>query len=436
MKFQTLPREKLSLNPKDYHYFGRYKCPLLYYSLLQNWGDSRDTSSTLPSIQGQIVVLDGHWSCSQSEWDLISERTIKAIKQKDLKYFKDYFFAALTASNSLSSFLKNEKKGTVEEQLETLFEEVHFLEYPWFYILPLCETIEVWLKKKVDSETLSLFFTPEKPTLLAEYQKSLLDLKINPQKIDSLVKKFAWVGMMHFWGEPNNREKILENSKSISQFVTQIPAFDKIPSDLKWILPITQKATYYRQHFAELCAIASYQLYEIFKKFSIDPDVALWMTPEELLEYLSKKSEISPDVIKNRKLGYGLFNSILTGKDLQIMFDKFVEKVPEKIVIQGTVACKGLAKGKVKIILSPHDMKKMNEGDILVAHETTPDLMNALYKAAAIIADIGGLTSHAAIVSRELGIPCVIGTKIATQLLRDGDMVGVDANIGVVRILK
>jgi len=90
----------------------------------------------------------------------------------------------------------------------------------------------------------------------------------------------------------------------------------------------------------------------------------------------------------------------------------------------------------VKIVESVEDIKKMNKGDILLSETTYPALLPAMKIAGAIITNIGGLTCHAAIVSRELGIPCVIGTKIATKVLRDGDLVEVDADKGVVRIIK
>ena len=80
-------------------------------------------------------------------------------------------------------------------------------------------------------------------------------------------------------------------------------------------------------------------------------------------------------------------------------------------------------------------MKKMRPGDILVSHMTYPDIVVSMKKAGAIITDMGGITCHAAIVSRELGIPCVIGTKIATKVFKDGDEVEVDATKGVVRKL-
>ena len=78
-------------------------------------------------------------------------------------------------------------------------------------------------------------------------------------------------------------------------------------------------------------------------------------------------------------------------------------------------------------------MNKMQQGDILVSIATTPAIVPAMKKAAAIVTDEGGLTCHAAIVSRELGVPCVIGTKIGTKIFKDGDMIEVDADEGTVK---
>jgi pyruvate,water dikinase len=80
-------------------------------------------------------------------------------------------------------------------------------------------------------------------------------------------------------------------------------------------------------------------------------------------------------------------------------------------------------------------MVKMNRGEILISASTSPNLMPAILKAAAIVTNEGGLTCHAAIVSREFKIPCVVGTQFATQVLKDGDRVEVDAGKGIVRKL-
>ena len=78
----------------------------------------------------------------------------------------------------------------------------------------------------------------------------------------------------------------------------------------------------------------------------------------------------------------------------------------------------------------------MNKGDVLVAETTSPEFMPACTKAAAIITNQGGLLSHAAVISRELHIPCVVGLKIATKVFKDGDLIEVDADKGIMKILN
>jgi len=105
-------------------------------------------------------------------------------------------------------------------------------------------------------------------------------------------------------------------------------------------------------------------------------------------------------------------------------------------VITGNTACKGFIKGKAKVIFELSELNKVQKGDVLVTSMTTPEMIPALKKASAIITDEGGITCHAAIVSRELKIPCVIGTVNASSLISDGDLLEVDANKGRVKIIK
>ena len=98
--------------------------------------------------------------------------------------------------------------------------------------------------------------------------------------------------------------------------------------------------------------------------------------------------------------------------------------------IEGAAASCGRARGKVIIVKTVADLGKVKRGDVLVAVTTHPDYVPAMRKAYAIVTDEGGITSHAAIVSRELNLPCVVGTKIATKVLRDGDNVEVDGDSG------
>jgi pyruvate,water dikinase len=102
------------------------------------------------------------------------------------------------------------------------------------------------------------------------------------------------------------------------------------------------------------------------------------------------------------------------------------------VLVSGSPASPGVASGPVKIVHDPSQIDKVLEGDILVADMTTPDFVPAMKRAAAIVTDRGGRTAHAAIVSRELGIPCVVGSENATTTLHDGQVITVDGSSGKV----
>jgi pyruvate,water dikinase len=123
--------------------------------------------------------------------------------------------------------------------------------------------------------------------------------------------------------------------------------------------------------------------------------------------------------------------------DIKQLVDQMVPRADtgtEKL--RGQVGNPGTYTGRVKVIMNTDDFHKMESGDVLVSTMTTPDFVILMQKSGAIVTDIGGMLCHAAIVSREMNKPCVIGTKFATQVLHDGDLVEVDADNGVVHILQ
>jgi len=104
----------------------------------------------------------------------------------------------------------------------------------------------------------------------------------------------------------------------------------------------------------------------------------------------------------------------------------------EEPILRGTGASPGVVSGRVKIVKKLDGMNEVKEGDIMVAKMTSPDMVPAMRRAAGIVTNEGGLTCHAAIVSRELGAPCIVGTKEATKVLRDGMMITMDGKKGMV----
>ena len=105
-------------------------------------------------------------------------------------------------------------------------------------------------------------------------------------------------------------------------------------------------------------------------------------------------------------------------------------KVEGEIILTGLAASPGIASGKIKIVRDLSDLEKIKTGDILVTRMTNPDMVVSMQKSAAIVTDEGGLTAHAAIVSREMGIPAVVGTREATIKLKEGEIITVDGTSG------
>ncbi len=106
--------------------------------------------------------------------------------------------------------------------------------------------------------------------------------------------------------------------------------------------------------------------------------------------------------------------------------------IKENQLLIGSAASPGIATGKVRIVCTKDDIKNIQKGDIIVTTMTSPDLVPSMNKSAAIITDLGGRTCHAAIVSREMGIPAIVGTQDATKILQNGRMITVDAYNGIV----
>jgi len=105
-------------------------------------------------------------------------------------------------------------------------------------------------------------------------------------------------------------------------------------------------------------------------------------------------------------------------------------------LIKGQIGFPGKIVGRVRIIKNKRQADKLKEGEIIVSPMTTPEFVDIMKKASAFITNEGGVICHAAITARELKKPCIIGTGVATQVLRDGDLIELDANKGIVRIIE
>jgi phosphohistidine swiveling domain-containing protein len=181
-------------------------------------------------------------------------------------------------------------------------------------------------------------------------------------------------------------------------------------------------------------------LEEIGRRISVPGKILINARFYEIVSALLGKTRINAKTLNSRQRPFGM---ISYGRKVEYFFGKDYNKFYKKIKlikyclseVRGQIAYPGIVRGKVRLIWEDKDISQLRKGEILVTRMTTPDYIFAIQKSAAIVTDIGGVTSHASVISRELGKPCVIGTINATRALKTGDLVEVDADKGIVKKL-
>jgi phosphohistidine swiveling domain-containing protein len=210
-----------------------------------------------------------------------------------------------------------------------------------------------------------------------------------------------------------------------------------------------EKDVYYRRLMKTIERFRDANHYSAFERWVINPYVKQYARERNIAfeeaqlllfsEIKTKKKIGKAELAKRKKHFIYVFfdgrEALHSGQRLQTEVESIAAPLQafSGDALKGTVAQRGVARGRVKIVNHREDVNKFRKGNILVSISTHPDLLPAMKRAGAIVTDEGGMISHAAIISRELGVPCIVGTKIATKFLKEGDRVEVDAEKGIVR---
>jgi len=228
--------------------------------------------------------------------------------------------------------------------------------------------------------------------------------------------------------------------RAFAQFIKHITGEDAVRCLVfhRFVFIRTDRIDAWKKHAAIMYPFALYVGHKIDASLSIRE--ASMLSCKEIVAILEgKQGPSAQEMLKRgtRRLAMTIYTPQGTSSTTDSMRIATVRKAYQKKVgldmVKGMPACKGLVKGVVKIYLHKSDMSPNDAGYVLVCRHTSPQDLMYMKKAIAIVTDEGGVTSHAAIVSRELGIPCVVGTKHAIDVFKTGDLVEVDANSGVVR---
>lgn len=352
------------------------------------------------------------------------------------------------------------------ENFERMIDEERKIHFYW--ALPACHlyyTMEKLLIEQaavdgVDAGTYIASLPPlETPLLSRERELRVLRTKASERVRSELERdagfmsafeehreRYGWITLSNWVGEPLTKELLWEH-------VMQESPLDE-PHEPMTIPEGTQKAAarlfsvaYAKQAGAEHQGMFTYHflpfLRKVAEKLGLSYTELISLTHKEVLAAL--RGELSAEeLIKRAKRRESLNWAVIIGEDgyaeivedeedvktLSVLIPKFEKNAQE---LKGQPGYKGVVRAPAKIIMNSEEFHKLLPGDILVTSMTTPDFVVLMQKSAGIVTNIGGLLSHAAIMSRELKKPCIVGTKFATDVFKDGDMLELDAGKGVVR---
>ena len=370
-------------------------------------------------------------------------------------------------------------EGMSNEELTELFNGfvdhcLKILSYLWITIAPedfLINELNIELAKRIDTKVNFDLFEKSLYILQASEKDSNLRLRqieilkhiargLHNCDIDQIYSRFSWIEDHGLKLIKTSKKELIDEVNSISQsqaslrldqinnekekllidkkrIIDQFKFDERIVNYLNIISELPEVRFLRTEKIVEEVHIMKKMFDNISKRLKINcMDLTFW----EIIEGLRNNKTFEDKIILKENSYYFSPNEIIKIQSQDVsLIDKIVnqdEDISKNKIIKGNIACRGIAKGIVKIFNSAREKLDFKQGDILVTSMTTPDFVPLMKKAGAIVTDEGGISCHAAIVSRELNVPCIIATKNATKILKTGDYVDVDANKGIVKILS
>jgi len=356
------------------------------------------------------------------------------------------------------------------EDLVRTFGHLSELYTEWF-VLGTTEPVGIYGEKVIeklanDKKKFSILTSPLKKSFSRRQFEDLLMAK-SEKDLDAHAKKYFWLHNSYFSTETLGKDffeeelqKAREKYPDAAQYVRDAEQKDselaiekeKIMNELNFdekqrkLVGLMEFFAWFqdyrKEYIMRMLHYLDKMLEEIGRRKGLTLGEMKYVLPEEIL-----KNSLDKQVVRKRMRHCMVvwdrekekFIVTCDGNEIEKRkHEIFGEKDHSKeiIEIEGSVANKGRITARAFVTMSAAEAKTMKDGEILVTSMTSPDFIIAIKKAAAIVTNEGGILCHAAIVSREFGIPCIVGTKLATQLIKTGDLVEVDGNHGFVRVIR
>lgn len=470
--------EKFKINKEKWLNYGQWEQPIISSSFWVHWHDKEVCKKLgIVPLEGGVIMANGNTLVNRDDLAKLKKQFKKACANKNRDFFSNLLIVSqqiFRAHRKLEPILE---KQFLKQSFEEFLSSSLAIMNPWYLGVIYSDYIGDLLTeaaKKEGVNPIDVFESIGKVNtlMIAQYcdaqkikrklrdkiilsgtstsiNKIIFETKKNPELwklIESHLEKNKWSGTHHFWGEPLTEKKLffdlLQDDNVSSKTRKKI-----FGPDIEFLKEVARDMAYLRQYSAEIFDLIAYRFKPLMKKisrvFGVEYVDLLKFSPREIIELLTnmnfgkvKKIKARTDFVfmLDNQCGELIIDDKLSTKKIIKCFVEQHNLAVDKFT--GTVANAGCARGRVKVFLVPENIAKMKKGDILVTPMTTPDFIPLMQISGAVVTDIGGLLSHAAIVSREMNVPCIIGTKIATKVLKDGDLVEVDADKGIVKIIS
>jgi len=384
------------------------------------------------SISFLKKLHDKSYNETKNLHDIIINSDIKKYSDKDLEKLMDKAGTYLRLLTVRTIYIETFDRQIVEDVIPNEYKK--YLDNVWEKAIhPIFESLEIRRKKEIlkiiDKYGITDTAARKATYIFTDYYlpKSIGEIKENLVNFDK-----------------NDVDNIKEDSKKNREI--WIKGLNKIEKKLvEYIQLVIEMRDVRKDPIAWIQVVIAEAGFEMARRAGLEKSIVQTISPFEYKNGIRWLKENKKQLSKGKDGIVLLINDdgnidrdYATPDSLKSDIKTLLGELKDISEIKGQIASKGIVRGPVKIIIDMEgpEVKNFKEGDILVTSMTRPEFIPLIKKAGAIITNEGGITCHAAIISRELGIPCIISTKNATQVLKDGDLVEVDADNGIVKIIK
>lgn len=386
-------------------------------------------------------------------------KDLKALLRKFMGIGERYYTAALkTRKKNLSQCSPEELIVLLKGYYKVWMEYTYYLWIIFNLGEAFCPTATEYIKTKAQRldkhgnipRYLAYMAAPSKRCSVLVLHDTLVQLKQKHQNIDLnvLYEEYQWLPWGDLHATPWTLHDIKEYVNSHTQAEEPLIDFSVMKNELQLtnkeieIVQMSKELAYMRDlrdDYRRKTVFHIHFLYEeVARRCGVSYEDLMFYSTPELYPLLNGTRLKQSELLKRKgdcvvALNKGTLR-VISRNEGKKYFDQ-VHQEDSVQEIKGLPARQGIVQGTVKVIRLDKELSKIKEGDIMVTLTTHPEYVTKMQIAKAIVTDEGGITCHAAIVARELGIPCIVGTKNATQILKDGDRVEVDATKGIVKKL-